>query len=61
MFMKVAAIVFLFPIRLRFPHSKSLSQRIRRRYGDKIIKRQCKFEKIDYPLRKFHLLLFENV
>ena len=38
MFMKVAAIAFLFLIRLKFPHSKSLSQIIRRRYGDKIIK-----------------------
>ena len=38
-FMKVAAIAFLFLIRLRFPHSKSLSQIIRRRYGDKIIKK----------------------
>ena len=55
MFMKVAAIVFLFPIRLRFPQSKSLSQIIRKRYGDKIIKRLCKFEKIDYRLRKAEL------
>ena len=52
MFMKVAATVFLFLIRLRFPHSKSLSQIIRRRYGDKIIKRLRKFEKIDYRLQK---------
>ena len=51
----VAAIVFLFLIRLRFPHSKSLSQIIRRRYGDKIIKRLRKFEKIDYRLRKAEL------
>ena len=55
MFMKVAAIVFLFLIWLRFPHSKSLSQIIRRRYGDKIIKRLRKFEKIDYRLRKAEL------
>ena len=53
--MRVAAIVFLFLIRLRFPHSKSLSQIIRRRYGDKIIKRLRKFEKIDYRLRKAEL------
>ena len=52
MFMKVAAIVFLFLIRLRFPHSKSLSQIIRRRCGDKTIKRLRKFEKIDHRLRK---------
>ena len=53
--MKVAAIAFLFLIRLRFPHSKSLSQIIRRRYSDKIILKDCKFEKTDYPLRKAEL------
>ena len=55
MFMKVAAIVFLFLIRLRFPLSKSLSQIIRRRCGDKVIKTLRKFEKIDYRLRKAEL------
>ena len=55
MFMKAAAIVFLFLIRLRLPHPKSLSQTIRRRYGDKIIKRLRKFEKIDYRIRKAEL------
>ena len=55
MFMKVAAIAFLFLIWLRFPHSKSLSQIIRRQYGDKIIKRLHKFQKIDYHLRKAEL------
>ena len=59
MFMKVAAIVFLFLIRLRYPHSKSLSEIIRRRYGDKIIKRLRKFEKIDYRLN-FSFLNKEN-
>ena len=54
MFMKVAAIFFLFLIGLRFPHSKSLSQIIRRRYGDKIIKRLRKFGK-DYRLQKAEL------
>ena len=52
MFMKVAAIVFLFLILLRFLQSKSVSQIIRRQYGDKIIKRLQKFEKIDYCLQK---------
>ena len=55
MFMKVAAIVFLLLIRLRFPHSKSLSQIIRRQYGDKIIKRLHKFETTDYRLWKAEL------
>ena len=55
MFMKVAAIVFLFLIRLRFPQSKSLPHIIRRHYSGKIIKRLRKFEKIDYRLRKAEL------
>ena len=55
MFLKVAAIVFLFLIWLRFPHSKSLSQIIRRQNGDKIIKRLHKFQKIDYHLWKAEL------
>ena len=53
--MKVTAIVFLLLIRLKFPHSKSLSQIIRRQYGDKIIKRLHKFETTDYRLRKAEL------
>ena len=53
--MKVAAIVFLLLIRLRFSHSKSLQQIIRKRYGDKSIKRLRKFEKIDYRLQKAEL------
>ena len=55
MFMKVVTIVFLFPVRPRFPYSKSFSQIIRSWYGDEIIKRPLKFEKIDYRLRKAEL------
>ena len=55
MFMKVAAIIFLFLMQLRFPQSKLVSQISRRRYGDKIIKRIQKFEKTDYRLRKAEL------
>ena len=51
MFMRVAAIVFLFLIRLRFPQSKSMSQITRRRYGDTAIKRL----RIAYRLRKAEL------
>ena len=57
MFMKVADIAFLFLILLRFPQSKSMSQIIRSQYGDTIIKRLRKFEKIDYGLRKAKLNL----
>ena len=49
-FMNVAAIMFL--RRLRFLQSKSVSQIVRKEYGDKIIKRLQKF---DYSLRKAEL------
>ena len=55
MFMKVAVILFLFLIRLRFPQPKSFTHTNRRRYGDKIIKRLCRFEKTDYHLQKAEL------
>ena len=53
--MRIAAIVFLFLIRLRFPQLKSVSQIVKSRYGDTTIKRLPKFEKIDYRLRKAEL------
>ena len=55
MFIKVAVILFLYLIRLRFPQSKSLSQIIKRRFGKKIIKRLRKFKKIDCRLRNAEL------
>ena len=53
--MRVVAIVLLFRIQLRFSLSKSMSQIIRSRYCDTIIKRLRKLEKIDYSLRKAEL------
>ena len=53
--MRIAAIVFLFLIRLRFPQLKSVSQIVKSRYGDTTINRLPKFEKIDYRLRKAEL------
>ena len=44
MFMRVAAIVFLFLILFRFQQSKSVSQIIISRYNDTTIKRLQKFE-----------------
>ena len=52
MFMRVAALVFLFLIRLRFPHSKSVAEVIRKRYGQNTVKKLRKLEKLDYRLRK---------
>ena len=53
--MRVAVIVFLFLIRLRFPKSKSISDIIRGRYSQSTFKRIRKFEKLDYRLRKAEL------
>ena len=55
MLMGVAAIVFLFLIRLRFPKSKSISDILRKRYSQSTLKRMRKFEKLDYRLRKAEL------
>ena len=55
MFMRVAAIVFLFLTRLRFLESKSVSQIIRSRFSDLKIKRPRKIEQIDYHLRRAEL------
>ena len=55
MLMRVSAIVFLFLIRLRFPKSKSISDILRRRYSQSILKRIRKFEKPDYRLGKAEL------
>ena len=54
MFMRVAALVFLFLIRLRFPHSKSVAEVIRKRYGQNTVKKLRKLEKIS---RNFSLVL----
>ena len=55
--MRVAAIVFLFLVRLRFPKSKSISDILRRKYSQSKLKIIQKFEKFDYRLRKAELKL----
>ena len=52
MLMRVAAIVLLFLIQLRFPKSKSISDILRRRYDHSTLKTIRTFEKLDYRLRK---------
>ena len=54
MFMRVSALVFLFLIRLRFPHSKSVAEVIRKMYGQNRVKKLRKLEKLDYLLQKAH-------
>ena len=55
MLMKVAAVMFLFLIRLRFPKSKLILDILRRRYGQGTLEKIRKFEYLDYRLRKAEL------
>ena len=57
MLMRVAAIAFLFLIRLRFSKSKSISDILRLRFSRSTLKRIRKFEKLHYRLRKADLNL----
>ena len=52
MFMRVAALVLLFLIRIGFRHSKSIAEAIRKRYGQNTLNKLKKLEKLDYQLRK---------
>ena len=53
--LRAFTIVFLFIIRCRFPKLKSLSEIIRFRYGNHVLKRIRKYEKRDCRLRETHL------
>ena len=52
MFLRVAVLVFLFLARIRFPKNESISSVVRKRYSGEVLKAICKFEKVDYKLRK---------
>ena len=53
--MRVSAIMILFLILLWFPKSVSISDILRRRYGQSTLKRMRNFKKLDYRLRKAEL------
>ena len=53
--LKVISLDLLFLIRLRFPLDKSITYVLRSRYGDSVVKKLRKFEKVDYSLRKCKL------
>ena len=55
MLMRVGVNVFLFLMLLRFPKSKSISENLRRMYGQGTLKMIRKFEKLDYRLHKAEL------
>ena len=52
MIVRVLALVFLFLLKLRFPANKSVAEIIRKRYGSDTVKWLCKFEKLDFKIRK---------
>jgi len=49
--LRTLTLVFLFIIRCRFPRSKSLTDVIRWRYGNHMLKIIRKYEKLDYKYR----------
>ena len=55
MFLKIASLVFLFIIRLRFPASNSIIQTLRSRYDNRVVKLVRELEKLDYKTRKWKL------
>mgnify|MGYP001800918522 FL=1 len=55
MFVRVISLVFLFLVRLRFPAHLSITQVIRKRYGNNNVKLIRSFEKIDFKYRKLLL------
>ena len=57
MFMRVPALVFLFLICLRFSHSNSVAEVIRKMYQKNRVKKLRKLEKLDCRLRKAQIFL----
>ena len=56
MFMRVATLAFLFLARICFLRlNESIPSIIPRRYGDKVLREERQFEKLDYKLRKVQL------
>ena len=55
MLLRVAVLVFLFLARIRFPKNESSSSIVWKRYSGEVLKPICKFEKVDYKLRKTKL------
>ena len=55
MFMRVAVLVFIFLVRIRFPTNESIVYIVRKRYSGEILKTIHKLEKVDYKLRKAKL------
>ncbi len=52
---KIASLVILFVLRIRFPKDKSIAHILRKRYGEQILRLQRKTERLDQRLQKAKL------
>ena len=55
MFVRVLSLVYLFLIRLRFPSGSSVSEIVRKRYGNQVLSKIRKLEKLDFKVGKCKL------
>ena len=55
MFVRVLLLVYLFLVRCRFPSSSSVPDIVRGRYGDQVLSKIRKYEKLDYKVEKSKL------
>ena len=55
MFVRVLSLIYLFLVRCRFPFRSSVSDIVRGRYGDQVVAKVRKYEKLDYKVGKSKL------
>ena len=55
MFIRILSFIYMFLIRLRFPSGRSVANIVRKRYGDQILSKIRRFEKLDFRCRKTQL------
>ena len=55
MFLRIFSFIYIFLVRLRFPTDQSVANVIRRRYGDEVLVKVRKFEKLNFRRRKTEL------
>ena len=55
MFVRVLSLVYLFLVRCRFPSGSSVPDIVRGRYGDQVLSKIRKYEKLDYKVAKSKL------
>ena len=55
MFIRILSLVYLFLVRLRFPSCSSVAEIVRKRYGDEVLRKIRKFEKLDFRTGKLQM------